>query len=58
MIINDIRKSYFKCLKKLIIEFKNKIKKINKINKISSSEIVRNVILFVVEKITFKLTYF
>ena len=55
IIVDDIRKLYFKRLKKWIIKFKNKIKKkIKKINKINSSEIVRNVALFVVEKITFK----
>ena len=56
MIVNNIRKLYFKYLKKWIIEFKNKInKKIKKINKISSSKIVRNVVFSVIEKITSEL---
>ena len=54
-----MKKSYFKCLKKWIIEFKNKIKKkIKKINKINNSKIVHNVAFFVVEKITFKFAHF
>ena len=57
MIVDDIRKLYFKCLKKWIIEFKNKIKKkIKKINKISNSEIVCNVAFFVIKKITSEFT--
>ena len=56
IIVNDIRKSYFKRLKKWIIELENKIKKkIKKINKINNSKIVRNVAFFVVEKITSEL---
>ena len=59
MIVDDIKKSYFECLKKWITELKNKInKKIKKINRINSSEIVRNVTLFVAEKITFEFAYF
>ena len=55
MIVDDIRKSYSERLKKWIIEFENKIKKkIKKINKINNSKIVRNVVLFVVEEITFE----
>ena len=53
MIVDDIRKSYSERLKKWITELENKInKKIKKINKISSSEIVRNVVLFAAEKTT------
>ena len=56
MIVDDIKKSYFECLKKWITKLKNKInKKIKKVNKISSSEIVRNVALFVAEKVTSEL---
>ena len=59
IIVDDIRKSYFKRLKKWITEFENKIKKkIKKINKINNSKIVRNVALFVAEKIIFKFVYF
>ena len=59
MIINNIKKSYFERLKKWITELKNKIKKkIKKINKISNLKIVRNVVLFVAEKIIFKLARF
>ena len=59
MIVNNIKKLYFKRLKKWIIELEDKInKKIKKINKISSSEIVRNVVLFIAEKITFEFARF
>ena len=60
MIVDKIKKLYFEYSKKLITEFKNKIKKrIEKIiKKINSSEIVCNIPFFIIKKIISQLIHF